>query len=97
MSIEPITALGSIATSMASPSTAAAAPVDFSRWMSEQLTEVNQQIQTAEHSLVQLAAGDGSLHEVMLDLEKARTAFQLTLQVRNKLLEGYQEILRMQV
>jgi flagellar hook-basal body complex protein FliE len=33
----------------------------------------------------------------MLELEKAKTAFQLTVQVRNKILEGYQEIMRMQI
>lgn len=69
----------------------------FGRWMTEQLTQVNEQIGIAEQSLTGLATGEGNLHQVMLDLEKARTAFQLTLQVRNKLLEGYQELLRMQI
>lgn len=71
--------------------------MDFGQWMTEQLTQVNEQIGVAEQSLTRLATGEGNLHQVMLDLEKARTAFQVTLQVRNKLIEGYQEILRMQV
>ena len=33
----------------------------------------------------------------MLELEKTKISFQLGLQVRNRLLEGYQEIMRMQV
>ena len=99
MSIEPISAMGSV---LAGTQAAAAQPapttqVDFARWMGDQLGEVNQQIAVAEHALTQLAAGEGNLHQVMLDLEKARTAFQLTVQVRNKLIEGYQEIMRMQV
>ena len=74
-----------------------AARPDFANWMTEQVSDVNRQIQTAEQSLRSLAAGDGNLHQVMLDLEKARTVLQLTLQVRNKLLEGFQEIMRMQI
>lgn len=37
------------------------------------------------------------LHELMISMERAGTAMELTLQVRNKLLEAYQEISRMQV
>lgn len=45
-----------------------------------------------------LAAGeDVDLHEVMLALEQANLATQLTVQVRNKLVEAYQEIARMQI
>ena len=36
-------------------------------------------------------------HDVMIAVEKASTAMQLTMAVRNKLLEDYQEINRMQV
>jgi flagellar hook-basal body complex protein FliE len=99
MSIDPISAIGAAAggTELARAQPASTAQVDFTRWMSGQLSEVNQQIGVAEQALGRLATGDGNLHQVMLDLEKARTAFQLTLQVRNKVIESYQEILRMQV
>lgn len=71
---------------------------DFSRWLTQELEAVNERINSAGQSLERLAAGEATnLHEVMLDLEKARLAFQLTLQVRNKLLEGYQDIMRMQI
>jgi flagellar hook-basal body complex protein FliE len=98
MSIDPISAVGASAVLGQTPIHPDAGPsVDFANWMTQQLNEVNGQIATAERSLVALAAGDGNLHQVMLDLEKARTAFQLTLQVRNKLIEGYQELMRMQI
>jgi flagellar hook-basal body complex protein FliE len=72
--------------------------VDFTQWMQTQLDEVNTQIHSSQAGLVQLATGEGgNLHHVMLELEKAKTAFQLTVQVRNKILEGYQEIMRMQI
>ncbi|MOA27281.1 Flagellar hook-basal body complex protein FliE [compost metagenome] len=41
--------------------------------------------------------GDVDLHDVMIAAEKSSVAMQLTLQVRNKLVEAYQEIMRMQV
>lgn len=71
---------------------------EFSGWIAQQIGEINQQINSAEQSLTQLATGgSGNLHHVMLELEEARTNFQLVLQIRNKILEGYQEIMRMQV
>lgn len=70
----------------------------FEKWLDQEVTALNGQISTAEQSLTQLATGEtGNLHQVMLDLEQARTSFQLVLQVRNKLLEGYQEMMRMQI
>jgi len=96
MSIEAIAPLG--AEAIPTITAKAAAAPDFAQWMTQQIGEVNQQISGAETQLRQLAVGEtGNLHQVMLDLEKARLAFQLTLQVRNKVLEGYQEIMRMQL
>ncbi|WP_237057172.1 flagellar hook-basal body complex protein FliE [Microbulbifer sediminum] len=75
-----------------------AEPEDFSSWIAEQLGELDGQIQRSESALQDLALGKAeNIHDVMFELEKSRTAFQLTLQVRNKVLEGYQEIMRMQV
>lgn len=38
-----------------------------------------------------------NLHQPMIDMEKAELALQFTLQVRNKILDAYQEIMRMQI
>lgn len=38
-----------------------------------------------------------SLDDVMIDMEKADIALQFTMQVRNKILDAYQEIMRMQI
>ena len=37
------------------------------------------------------------LHDLKMALERASTSLQLTMQVRNKILEAYQELMRMQV
>lgn len=45
-----------------------------------------------------LATGQmDSLDSIMIDMEKADIALQFTLQIRNKILDAYQEIMRMQI
>ncbi|NLX71473.1 MAG: flagellar hook-basal body complex protein FliE [Clostridiales bacterium] len=45
-----------------------------------------------------LATGEiENLHKIMIDAEKADIALQFSIQVRNKVLEAYQEIMRMQI
>jgi flagellar hook-basal body complex protein FliE len=39
----------------------------------------------------------GSIHEVMIAMEKADISFRTMMQMRNKLLEAYQEMMRLQV
>lgn len=64
----------------------------------DQVTNMNTQLIAADQSVQQLASGDvENLHQVMLGLEQTRLAFDLMLQVRNKVLDAYQEVMRMQV
>ncbi|MBI2308410.1 MAG: flagellar hook-basal body complex protein FliE [Rhodocyclales bacterium] len=70
----------------------------FSARLQSELSAVNTKLETAEAGLRDLAAGkQGNIHHVMLALEDARMSFQLLAQVRNKVLESYQELLRMQI
>lgn len=57
------------------------------------------QMQSKSEDLANEAAvgGDVDLHDVMIAGEKANVALQLTLQVRNRLVDAYQEVMRMQV
>jgi flagellar hook-basal body complex protein FliE len=60
--------------------------------------EVNSLQDNADQLAQKLATGDvQDIHQVMLALDKASTAFGATVQVRNKAIESYQEIMRMQV
>ena len=62
----------------------------FTLHVDEQLKEADQKTQT-------FAVGKNqNLHEVMIASEKANISFRLLLQIRNKLMEAYQEITRMQ-
>ena len=70
----------------------------FANWLAHKMETVNSQLQQSEYQVQQLATGEAdNLHQIMMSLEKSKLEFELVLQVRNRLLEGYQEIMRMQV
>lgn len=56
--------------------------------------DIRQQ-QAAESAAGVLRGGEVPLHKAMLDGEEASVSFQLMLEVRNKLMDGYQELMRM--
>ena len=71
---------------------------DFAAWLQNNVAEVNQQLLQGDEKLRQLATGETTnLHEVMITLEKSKVSFELLLAVRNKVLEAYQELMRMQI
>lgn len=97
----PVNHVPSIASTQ---STTAASPrVDkkssgFSDVFAKLLNEVNQPHVAADQSLQDLAAGKSdNVHDAVLSMAKADLAFRFVLEVRNRLVESYQEILRMQV
>lgn len=60
--------------------------------------EVDTLQKNAESSAEKLALGDESyLHNTMIAYEKANLALQLTIEVRNRIIEAYQEIMRIQM
>jgi flagellar hook-basal body complex protein FliE len=60
-------------------------------------SQVDQEIGEANRQSEQFAVGkDFDLHEIMIATEKADLSFRLLLQIRNKLLDAYQEVMRMQ-
>lgn len=70
----------------------------FSGYLMDAIEQVDKLQKETDSSSVSLATGDiQNLHQVMIDTEKAEIALQFTLQIRNKVIEAYQEIMRMQV
>ena len=70
----------------------------FAAAQNSSLTEVNRMQQQADAAISALATGDKvSMHDAMIAMEQADVSFRLMMQVRNKIVEAYQEILRMQV
>jgi flagellar hook-basal body complex protein FliE len=72
--------------------------VSFGQLVSDGLQGVNEKLQASQVDLQQLALGETqNLHEVMIRLEESRISFQLLMQVRNRVLEAYQDVMRMQI
>lgn len=78
---------------------AAAGSADFAQILKGSIDKVNQTQQQAEQMAEKLAAGDTSqnLHEVMIALQTASVSFQEMVQVRNKLVTAYQDMMNTQV
>ena len=83
------------------PAGSAAGPsggVPFARMVGEGLRQLDERLKASQVDLQQLALGEApNLHEVMIRLEESRISFQLMLQVRNRALEAYQDVMRMQI
>jgi flagellar hook-basal body complex protein FliE len=73
--------------------------VDFATLMKQSLDQVNEAQSSAKSLATAFERGDPGveLPEVMVALQKASVSFQAISQVRNKLLNAYQEVMNMQV
>jgi len=70
----------------------------FAEALKDSLSEVNQAQIAADRAAEQVAAGKTkNLHEAMIKLEEADISLRMVVQVRNKVVEAYQEVMRMQV
>ena len=71
---------------------------NFGQILGTALNGLSQKEAVANQAVASMAAGeDIEIHQVMLAMQEADIAFQLAMQVRNKLVEGYEEIMRTQV
>lgn len=81
-----------------SPATSPSQGQDFQTYLTDAFNEVNTLHEQEEHAIEQfIGEGTGDLQEVMVAMEKADITFEFMMQIRNKALEAYQEIMRMQV
>lgn len=70
----------------------------FGSVIGDALQKVDQLQQQANDATTQVATGQApDLHDALIRVEEASLALQLALQVRNKVVESYQEIMRMPV
>jgi flagellar hook-basal body complex protein FliE len=72
--------------------------VSFAEVLKNKVQEINKLQLDADSAIANVELKDsGSVHEAMIALEKASISFRTMMQVRNKILEAYQEVMRMQV
>lgn len=96
-----VTALPGASELGASQGVGAAQPAggdSFATMLSNMVSDVNAQQNTATQTVNALQGGQNiPLHQAVLSMEEANVSFQLMVEVRNRLLEAYQEIMRMQI
>jgi flagellar hook-basal body complex protein FliE len=71
---------------------------DFGKFLNDAINKVNQSQVESNKMTEALIKGDvDNLHQVMITAEKASITLQTAVEVRNKVIEAYQEVMRMQV
>ena len=80
------------------PAGAASKPGDFQKMLEGAIQRVEHFQANAAHEVEKLMTGEGGeLHTAALATQRAELAFELGLQIRNKVVQAYQEIMRMQM
>lgn len=70
----------------------------FADTLEKFVSDVNSLQNQMDKSIEQLAAGEiEDVHQVMIAVEQANTAMEFMLEIRNKIIEAYQEVMRMPV
>jgi flagellar hook-basal body complex protein FliE len=97
MAIDPLSA-ATISLPQGTAGTAApGAGSRFSQALHRMLDATEQSSADANAKVASMIDGTGDVHDAMIALQRAELSLQLTVQVRNKLLQAYQEIMRMPV
>jgi len=73
-------------------------PGGFQTALQDAIKEVEEFRRTADESVGRFLSGENEeLHQTALAVQQAELAFELFLQVRNKVVQAYQEIMKMQI
>ncbi|MBW2185817.1 MAG: flagellar hook-basal body complex protein FliE [Deltaproteobacteria bacterium] len=71
---------------------------NFGEMLTQAISETNEAQLNADQAATDLSTGrSDNLHEVMLAMEEADISMRMLVQMRNKVVDAYQEIIRMQV
>ncbi|MBN1128919.1 MAG: flagellar hook-basal body complex protein FliE [Chitinispirillaceae bacterium] len=70
----------------------------FKETLSSFLNDVNGLQKKADESIQKMAAGEiNDVHQVMSSVEEANVAFNMMMEIRNKVLDAYQEVMRIRL
>jgi flagellar hook-basal body complex protein FliE len=70
----------------------------FKETMKSFLEDVNGLQQNADESIQKMAAGEiNDVHQVMASVEEANVAFNMMMEIRNKVMDAYQEVMRIRL
>ncbi|MGE3510875.1 MAG: flagellar hook-basal body complex protein FliE [Vicinamibacterales bacterium] len=97
MAITPISTPTPVSSLAPSTNAAAAAGPGFGDALKQLLATVDGTTATANTAVSNMLGGTGDVHEAMIALHRAEMTMQLTVQVRNKLVAAYQDVMRMPI
>jgi flagellar hook-basal body complex protein FliE len=105
MAVDPISTyrgigtIGGMTPGAAAPSgsAAAGAPGAFGDSLNRMLASVEESAGTANSAVANMVEGTGDVHTAMIALQRAEMTLELTVQVRNKLVQAYQDVMRMPI
>lgn len=89
--------VGAAGRAAAASTEAAAAAGSFSDSLAGFLATVNESAGDANTAVADMIQGKGDVHEAMIAMQRAETTLQLTVQIRNKLVQAYQDVMRMPI
>jgi flagellar hook-basal body complex protein FliE len=69
---------------------------DFKKALGQSIEELNRLSDEAEQKVQGMVMGETDIHEAMIAMEKVGISLKLMIQVRNKVIAAYEEIMRMQ-
>ncbi len=78
-----------------STSSSSASETGFGDTLRQLIGAVNGSAGEANQAVSQMLDGSGDIHEAMIALQRADAMLQLTVQIRNKLVQAYQDVMRM--
>lgn len=86
------------AVSSAAPAAASTtASTGFSESLHKMIATIDDTTNTANTAVGDMLAGKGDVHTAMIALQRAEMTFQLSVQIRNKLVQAYQDVMRMPI
>jgi len=97
MSVGLITGTPLPAASTALPAKSGPAGASFGDSLQGLLSSVDSTAGDANTAVADMVTGGGDVHHAMIALQQAEMTLQLTVQIRNKLMQAYQDVMRMTI
>jgi len=90
--------MGQVSPDISTSKSAEDATKSFQETLNGFVNNVNDLQTSADTAINKMAAGEtADVHDVMIAVEKAKVSFDLLLQIRNKMLDAYKQIMQMQI
>jgi flagellar hook-basal body complex protein FliE len=83
--------------SLTPPDATSASASGFGASLKDMISNVDGTANDANDAVGKMLDGTGDVHEAMIALQRADLMLQLTVQVRNKLVQAYQDVMRMPI